>query len=210
MAIRLLVADDHALFREGLKSLLKHEPEVEIVGEVDRMDRLLAVLEEDEIEADIVLLDLQMERRSLLEIPTIARKFPVIVVTASELVGDALTAIRLGASAIILKRFAVEMLMDAILCVARGSVWLPPHVKGELAARLRRMSASPLTEREEEVVRQVALGRRNVEVAQQLFISEDTVKTHLNNVFQKLGFQDRVQLIVYAIRAGIIDVHDRP
>jgi two-component system NarL family response regulator len=205
--IRLVLADDHALFREGLRSLLRHEPEVAIVAETDRVDALGALIEQTP--ADILLLDLQMDRSSMTEIEELARKISVIVVTASELVGDALAAIRLGARAVVLKRFAVETLMDAVRSVAAGSVWMPPSVQSELASRLRRPEGGSLSARETEVVRQVALGLRNAEVAKRLFISEQTVKTHLNNVFQKLGIQDRVELTVYAIRTGIIGIHER-
>lgn len=204
--IRLILADDHALFREGLKSLLKHEPDVSIVAETDRIESLPSVVAD--APADILLLDLQMERSTLEEIGALSQRIAVIVVTASELIGDAMAAIRLGARAVVLKRFAVETLMDAIRSVAGGDVWLPPNVQGELAARLRNPSASPLTVREEEVVRHVALGLRNAEVGRRLFISEQTVKTHLNNIFQKLGIQDRSELTRYAIRTGIIGVHE--
>jgi len=206
--IRLILADDHELFREGLKALLKHEPDVSIVAETNRIEGLHSLVEATP--AEILLLDLQLERSSLTEIEALAAKISVVVVTASEFVGDALAAIRLGARAVVLKRFAVETLMDAIGSVAAGDVWLPPSVQGQLAARLRDASISPLSPREEEVVRNVALGLRNADVAKRLFISEQTVKTHLNNVFQKLGIQDRVELTIYAIRTGIIGVHERP
>jgi DNA-binding NarL/FixJ family response regulator len=206
--IRLILADDHAIFREGLKALLQHEPGVVIAAETSRIEGIDTII--DATPADILLLDLQMERSSLTEIEALSRKIAVVVLTASELVGDALAAIRLGARAVVLKRFAVETLMDAIDQVAAGEVWLPPSVQGQLAARLRDPAANPLSPREEEVVRHVALGLRNADVARRLFISEQTVKTHLNNVFQKLGIQDRVELTIYAIRQGIIGVHERP
>jgi DNA-binding NarL/FixJ family response regulator len=206
--IRLILADDHAIFREGLKALLQHEPGVEIAAETSRIDALAEIV--DTTPADVLLLDLQMERSSLTEIEALSKKISVVVLTASELVGDALAAIRLGARAVVLKRFAVETLMDAVEQVAAGEVWLPPNVQGQLAARLRDPAANPLSPREEEVVRHVALGLRNADVARRLFISEQTVKTHLNNVFQKLGIQDRVELTIYAIRHGIIGVHERP
>jgi DNA-binding NarL/FixJ family response regulator len=205
--IRLILADDHAIFREGLKALLQHEPGVSIVAETSRIDGLHSIV--DATPADLLLLDLQMERSSLTEIESLSAKIAVVVLTASELVGDALAAIRLGARAVVLKRFAVETLMDAVERVAAGEVWLPPSVQGQLAARLRDPAANPLSPREEQVVRQVALGLRNADVAKRLFISEQTVKTHLNNVFQKLGIQDRVELTIYAIRHGIIGVHER-
>jgi DNA-binding NarL/FixJ family response regulator len=205
--IRLILADDHALFRAGLKALLKHEPDVTILAEASSIEGLAELVEATP--ADILLLDLQMERSSLTEIEALSRTISVIVVTASEFVGDALAAIRLGARAVVLKRFAVETLMDAIKGVAAGEVWLPPSVQGELAAQLRDPSMSPLSVREKEIVRHVALGLRNADVAKRLFISEQTVKTHLNNIFQKLEIQDRVELTVYAIRTGIIGVHER-
>jgi DNA-binding NarL/FixJ family response regulator len=207
MPLRLILADDHALFRAGLKALLRHEPDVSIVAEANSIEGLIALVERTP--ADLLLLDLQLERSSLTDIEALSQKLSVIVVTASEFVGDALAAIRLGARAVVLKRFAVETLMDAIRSVAGGDVWLPPSVQGELASQLRDPAMSPLSPREKEIVRNVALGMRNAEVAKRLFISEQTVKTHLNNVFQKLGIQDRVELTVYAIRTGIIGVHER-
>lgn len=207
MSIQLIVADDHALFRQGLHSLLRHEPEVAIIGECNEAAGLQALV--DECSADILLLDLQMERSSLSDIEALSKRVAVIVLTASELIGDAIAAVRSGARGVVFKRFAVEMLMDAIRSVAAGEVWLPPALQGELAARLREPTRSPLSAREEEVVRWVALGLRNAEVATRLFISEQTVKTHLNNIYQKLAIQDRVELTVYAIRTGIIGIHER-
>jgi DNA-binding NarL/FixJ family response regulator len=205
--IRLVLADDHALFREGLKSLFRHEPDVTIVAETDKVEGLASLL--DRTPADVLLLDLQMERSSMKDIAALSERIAVIVVTASELIGDALGAIRCGARALVLKRYASKTLMEAIRSVAAGNVWLPPSVQGELAARLRHPALSPLSAREEEVMRLVALGLRNAEIARKLFISEQTVKSHLSNIFQKLEIQDRVELTVYAIRNGIIGVHER-
>jgi two-component system NarL family response regulator len=207
MTIRVIIADDHALFREGLRALLKHQPEVTIVAETDRAGEIGAVL--DDTPADILLLDLQMERSAMEDIGRHAERIAVVVVTASELTGDAIGAIRLGAHAVVFKRFAIATLMDAIRSAAAGDVWMPPSVQGELADRLRNPALSPLSAREEEVVRYVALGMRNAEVAKHLCISEQTVKSHLNNIFEKLAVQDRVELTVYAIRTGIIALHER-
>ena len=206
--IRLVIADDHALFRQGLKSMLRLQPDVTVVGDVAEASELSAALVATP--CDILLLDLQMERSSLGDIGALAGQVKIIVVTASEHAEDALTAIRMGASAIVLKRFAVETLMDAIRAVAQGHVWLPPELQAEVTADWRKPHGQLLSEREREIVRHVALGLRNAEVAQRLCISEATVKTHLNNVFQKLGLRDRVELALYAIRVGIIDPHERP
>jgi DNA-binding NarL/FixJ family response regulator len=208
MTIRIIVADDHALFREGLRSLLKHEPDATIVAETDRAAGLAPLLEATP--ADVLLLDLQMERSAMPDISLYADRLAIVVVTASELIGDAIGAIRLGARAIVFKRFAIATLMDAVRSAAAGAVWMPPGVQGELAMRLRNPSMSPLSAREEEVVRCVALGLRNADVAKRLFISEQTVKSHLNKIFEKLCVQDRVELTVYAIRTGIIALHERP
>ena len=202
MPIRIVIADDHALFRQGLKSLLKHEPTVTIVGEVGRADEVLSVLER--LPCDLLLLDLQMERNSLADMQALAARVPVLVLTASEVPGGALAAIRKGARAVVFKRFAVESLMDAIRAVIAGNVWMPPSLQNELVARLQNPVLNVLSPREEEVVRWVALGLRNAEVAAKLSVSEQTVKTHLNNIFKKLGVRDRVELTRYAARAGIV------
>ncbi len=204
--LRIAIADDHALFRQGLKSMLALSTDVDVVGETDKADGLAPLL--DATPCDILLLDLQMDRSSLIEIGPLARRVKVIVVTASELPEDALAAIRVGASGIVFKRFAIETLMDAIRAVAGGQVWMPPSLQARIALELREPARDPLTPREREIVRHVALGLRNAEVGKKLFISEDTVKTHLNNIFQKLGVPDRVQLTLYAIRIGLIAVHE--
>jgi DNA-binding NarL/FixJ family response regulator len=130
---------------------------------------------------------------------------PVLVLTASEIPAEAVAAIRKGARAVVFKRFAVETLMVAIQTVARGNVWLPSSLQTELAAEVRRPSASALSPREVDVVRCVAQGLRNAEVAKELAITEQTVKTHLNSIFRKLGVRDRLELVLYAQRAhGLI------
>jgi DNA-binding NarL/FixJ family response regulator len=199
--IRIVIADDHQLFRQGLKSLLLSEPEVSIVGETDRTDNLLDLLAR--APCDLLLLDLQMERNALADIETLAERVPVLVLTASEVPADAVAALRKGARAVVFKRFAVEDLMHAIRTVAAGSVWLPANLHTHVAEQLRKPAMSALSPREEAVVRYVALGLRNAEVAHALSISVETVKTHLNSIFRKLGVRDRVELALYAQRAGI-------
>jgi two-component system nitrate/nitrite response regulator NarL len=206
--LRIAIADDHALFRHGLKSQLKLQPGLIVVAEVDRADQLAEVI--GATPCDILLLDLQMERSSLADIEHLAEHTAVVVVTASERADDALAAIRAGARAVVFKRFAIESLMDAITAVSEGHVWMPPALQKHLTARLREPpEEEPLTPREREIVRYVAVGLRNAEVAEKLAISEVTVKTHLNNIFQKLHLRGRTALALYAIRVGIIGVQDR-
>jgi DNA-binding NarL/FixJ family response regulator len=205
--LRLAVADDHALFRLGLRSIFEVRDDMTVVAETEKVDQVSPMLAATP--CDVLLLDLQMDRNSLVEIASLAPQVKIIVVTACEGPDEALAAIRAGASGVVFKRFAVESLVEAIHAVAEGRVWLPTDLQTRLASELREPARSVLTAREREIVRHVALGLRNAEVARKLAISEDTVKTHLTNVFQKLGVRDRVQLTLYAIRVGIIDLHER-
>jgi two-component system nitrate/nitrite response regulator NarL len=199
--IRLIIADDHALFRSGLKSLLRRQRGVQVIAEVETAAALMKVLADTP--CDILLLDLQMERSVLNDIGQLARHTKVAVLTASEAIDEAVTAVRLGARAVVQKRFAVQTLMEAIRAVADGLVWLPPALQAELAAQWSTSPSKRLTGREIEIARQVALGRRNAEIGARLSIAETTVKTHLNNIFFKLGLRDRVELAVYALRHGL-------
>lgn len=203
MATRLIIADDHALFRQGLRSLLRLQPDIEVVAEVERVGDLDAVL--DMNPCDFLLLDLQMERWSMDDIPRLARKTMVLVLTASESVESGITALRLGARAIVQKRFAIETLVAAIRAVEEGHVWMPPALQAAFT-RLDNPGGKRLTARESEIVRFVAIGMRNAEVAERLSVSENTVKTHLSNIFHKLGLRDRLELTHYAIRSGLIAV----
>lgn len=200
--IRLILADDHALFRQGLRSLLRHQPDMEVVAEVERASDVLGTLAT--VPCDMLLLDLQMERWLVNDIESLSHVTRVVVLTASERVEDGLAVLRLGARGVVQKRFAVETLMEAIRAVAEGLVWIPAALQAELAAQWRKAPAVHLTLREAEIVRYVALGMRNAEVANRCSISEGTVKTHLNNIFQKLGIRDRVELTRYAFRTGLL------
>jgi len=205
--LRIAIADDHALFRQGLKSQLRLRPGLVVVAEIERADQLLSAIAASP--CDILLLDLQMERSSLVDIKALSERVAVIVVTASERAEDALAAIRSGARAVVFKRFAIETLMDAVAAVVDGNVWFPPALQKHLTARLDEPAEEALTPRETEIAKLVALGLRNAEVAARLAISEVTVKTHLNNIFQKLGLRGRTALALYAIRMGIVGVQDR-
>lgn len=201
MATRIVLADDHVIFRQGLRSLLRQYPELEVVAEVDRAADLLSTLAVTP--CDLLLLDLQMERWMVNDIEHLSSLTRIVVLTASERVEDGLASIRLGARAIVQKRFAVETLMEAIRAVQEGLVWMPATLQAELASQLRSAPAVKLTARESEIVRCVALGMRNAEIAERCQISEATVKTHINNIFAKLDVRDRVELTRYAFRTGL-------
>ncbi len=206
--LRVIIADDHVLFRQGLKSMLVNlHPHVSVVAEVDRVSEIAPALARTA--CDVLLLDLQMDRNALAEIGTFARQVRVVVVTASQQSVEALAALRAGARAVVLKRFAVETLMEALRAVTQGHVWLPPILQAELAAQLSEPDPRTLTAREREIVRLIALGFHNTEIANRLSIGEVTVKTHINNVFHKLDVRDRVGLTLYAIRIGLIGIDEK-
>jgi DNA-binding NarL/FixJ family response regulator len=207
-ALRIVIADDHALFRQGLRSMFVNlHPNVTVVAEVETVSEVARTLAATP--CDVLLLDLQMDRNALADIASFARRVQVVVVTASQDPAEALAAIRAGARAVVFKRFAVETLVEALRTVREGHVWLPPALQSELTARLTEPDAKALTSREREIVRLVALGFQNSEIAQRLEIGDATVKTHLNNVFHKLEVRDRVALTLYAIRLGLVGIHEK-
>jgi DNA-binding NarL/FixJ family response regulator len=205
--IRVVLADDHSLFRQGLRSLLRLQPDIEVLAEVDRVGEIPSVLADHP--CDVLLLDLQMDRSALDDIKSLSHIARVVVVTASELVNEALAAVRLGARAVVQKRYAIETLVEAIRAVAEGLVWMPPNLQAAITSQWEPQDDKQLTAREREITRHVALGLRNGEVAKRLRISEGTVKTHMNNIFHKLAVRDRVELTLYALRTGLITVHDQ-
>ena len=122
--LRVIIADDHVFFRRGLNSMLNLQPDVAVVAEVDRVAEVASALAE--IPCDILLLDLQMDRSTLADIPGFARRVPVVVITASQRSEDVFAALDAGARAVVFKRFAVETLMEALRAVTEGHVWMPP------------------------------------------------------------------------------------
>jgi two-component system, NarL family, response regulator len=204
--LRIIIADDHALFRQGLKSLLMLQADTQVVAEIESANDVEPVVSRSD--SNVLLLDLQMDRWMMDDIPQLSRLTNVIVLTASESAENGVKALRLGAKGVVQKRFAIETLMMAVRSVADGLVWMPPTVQTEFA-RQESSSGKELTPRESEIVRYVCSGMKNIEVAERLAITESTVKTHLNNIFQKLGLRDRLELTHYAIKTGMVAVIDR-
>lgn len=198
--LRIAIVDDHELVRQGLRALLANRPDLTVVADCDAVDGLCSLLEGEG--CDILLLDPQADRNALTRLGELSARTKVIVVTASELVQDARAALQQGARAVVLKRFSVETLVEAIRAVAVGQLWIPPALQSYVLQNVREPLNEPLTQREREIVHAVAMGLKNAEVAKRLFISEVTVKTHLNNIFRKLGLRDRVELVIYAARSG--------
>ena len=214
--IKLVIVDDHTLFREGIKKILALEKDIEIVGEAFDGEEVISVL--NRCEPNIMLLDVKMERVNGLQVlPRIVEQFPllkVIILTAQVSSAESVKAIRDGARGIILKHAASEFLIKGIRKVAEGELWADSSTMTQVVdslSRKYRVDRSPekgrkeLSDREIEVVTLVASGHRNKEIANKLFISEQTVKTHLSNIFQKLEVNDRLELALYAMRNGLVE-----
>jgi two-component system, NarL family, nitrate/nitrite response regulator NarL len=198
--IRLILADDHSPSRGGEK-LNGSSPKQRRRATAALIHHMRSVHPLNN-RRDVLLLDLQRKRWTFDEIRQLAGHTNVLVLTASESMNDAITAMRLGARGVVQKQFAVQTLIDAIRAVARGLVWMPPILRRDLVGQWGASGAKQLTAREVEIARHVARGLRNAEIAGRLSITEATVKTHLNNIFDKLGLRDRVELAVYALKHG--------
>jgi len=207
-AVRVAIADDHAVVREGLKALFEVTPDITVVGEVDSADQVMATVMETH--CDVLLLDLQMDRWVMNDIAELTKATKVVVLTGSDSKEVLVNALLLGARAIVKKTFAAENIREAIRAMVSGTVWMPAGLQDELAARSGSEGVEGLSARESEIVRYVAVGMRNAEVAAKLSITEGTVKVHLNNIFKKLAIRDRVELTLYAIRHHLIGSGDTP
>ncbi|MFJ4224019.1 response regulator [Microbacterium sp. NPDC089695] len=206
--IRVIVADDHPIVRSGIVGLLDLDPGLEVVAEA--ADGAEAVALATELRPDIVLMDLRMpgvsgiEATALLtaQLPTVR----VLVLTTYETDDDILGAIEAGASGYLLKAAPHEEIVAGIRAVAEGHTVLAPAIASTLVTRMRseRDERPQLTPRELEVLRLVAAGRSNPEIARDLFIGEATVKTHLLHVFEKLGVSDRTRAVTLAIELGML------
>lgn len=205
--LRIVLADDHVLLREGLNALLNLRGGVVVAAEVDTLHELTEILAHTA--CDVVLVGLGLAMGNLAEIETLSRMTKIVVVCNGEQSEDVLAAMRAGAHGAIFKRGTLELLVEALNAVHAGQTWMPPEIQSRMAESFHVQPTRRLTRREREVVRHVALGRRNAEVAKLLFVTEQTVKTHLSHIFRKTGTRDRVELALYAVRLGIVSLSER-
>lgn len=214
--IRVLIVDDHRVVREGLRTFLQLSAGVTVVGEAVGGAEAVELVRK--LEPDVVLMDLVMPGMDGIEatrrIKALGLPARVIALTSFTEDDKVFPAIQAGASSYLLKDVSPDALVEAIGAVYRGEARLHPDIMRKLMEQVARRpepegeapgQVESLTAREIEVVRLVAEGRSNADIAQNLVISEKTVKTHISNILGKLQLQDRTQLAVYAIRKGLVD-----
>jgi DNA-binding NarL/FixJ family response regulator len=216
-SIRILIADGHLLFREGVRKLLSTVPDFNVVAQAGHGDEVLEMT--GQYQPDVVLLDLRMpEQGGLVMLQRLSFAHPevkVILLTSEEEQGEMLEAVRFGIAGIVQKSTPTEMLAKSIRKVFAGELWLDRFTTAEVVRQFASKKETPkrfvgteqesssLSIRERQVVALVAQGYRNKEMAEKLFISEQTVKNHLHNIFVKLGVSDRLVLALYAIQNNL-------
>ncbi len=213
--IRILIADDHAVVREGLRSFISTKPDMEVVGEAE--DGIEAVHKVRSLQPDVTLLDLVMPRQGGIEtIRQIKEENPgarILVLTSFAEEEKIFPAIKAGALGYLLKDSSPEQLLQSIRDVYRGQSSLHPSIALKVIREINQPSdlpptEEPLTERELEVLKLVARGLSNQEIADQLVISERTVATHVSNILDKLHLANRTQAALYALKEGLTSLDD--
>jgi DNA-binding NarL/FixJ family response regulator len=203
--IRILVADDHSVVREGLVSLVKRKSDMVVVAEASNGREAVELWKEHR--PDVTLLDLRMPEldgvSAIKEIRELDETAPIIVLTTFDGDEDIYRAIKAGAKAYLLKDTARDALVDCVRRVHAGETYLPPLLAAKLAERV---SGEALSAREVEVLRRMAAGKSNKEIGAELFISEGTVKTHVKSIFAKLDVVSRTEAVARATRRGLIQL----
>jgi two-component system NarL family response regulator len=216
--IRVVVCDDHALFRRGLMMVLEDEPDLEVLAEA--ADGTEAVDTCIDLAPDVILMDVRMPGLSgIAATQAIRESMPtakVIMLTVSDDEEDLFGSIRAGAAGYLLKEISIEEVADAVRAVMRGESLISPSMASKLLAefavlsraegQVRDASTPRLTERELEVLSRVAEGMSNREIADVLEISENTVKNHVRNILEKLHLHSRMEAVLYAVRANLLDI----
>jgi len=218
--IRVLIADDHALFRRGLEMVLADEPDIELVGQAS--DGAEAVDRAGEFLPDVVLMDIRMPKTSGIEaaraMKESAPSAKIVMLTISDEEEDLFEAIRSGASGYLLKDIPLDEVADAVRAVHGGQSLINPSMAGKLLTefatlarsdseeeRPQQVPAPKLTDREMEVLKLVARGMNNRDIAKELFISENTVKNHVRNILEKLQIHSRMEAVMIAVREKLIE-----
>jgi DNA-binding NarL/FixJ family response regulator len=215
VSIRVLLADDQALVRAGFRMVLEAQPDIDVVGEA--ADGRQAVQATRRLRPDVVLMDIRMPIMDGIQATQElcrpdATAVNVLILTTYDLDEYVFAALRAGACGFLLKHASPEALVEAVRTVAAGDGLIAPSVTRQLIAEFARSPASArparalaeLTERERDVLELVARGRSNAEIARELMVGAATVKTHVTHVLSKLGLRDRIQAVIYAYEAGVV------
>ena len=215
--LRIIIADDHALFRRGLIMVLEAEPDIEVVAETE--DGVATVAKVGELAPDVVLMDVRMPRvDGIAATREIREAFPatrILMLTVSDEEDDLFAAVKAGANGYLLKEISIEEVADAVRAVARGRSLLSPSMAAKLLSEFATLarqagesdtSAAPrLTTRELEVLKRVAVGLTNDEIAAELGITESTVRNHVANILAKLQLRSRMEAAIVAIHDRLVD-----
>jgi DNA-binding NarL/FixJ family response regulator len=212
--LRIFLADDHAVVREGLKALINSQPDMQVIGEAE--DGRAACQRARDLQPDIVILDVSMPHlngaQAAEQLKRVCPNAKVLALTVHEDTGYLRQLLEAGAAGYVLKRSAAEELIRAIRIVAAGGIYLDPNLAGKLVNRFVRkqstndvLQGSDLSDRETEVLRLMAQGYSNKEIAAQLNISIKTVETYKARSMEKLGLHSRVEIVRYALQQGWLD-----
>ncbi|HFD39614.1 MAG TPA: response regulator transcription factor [Anaerolineae bacterium] len=212
--LKLLIVDDHAIFREGLRALLEMEEDFTVIGEASRGDEAVAMAAEEP--PDVILLDLHLPDGSgadfCRELRRVSPQSKVLILSAYDHDREVSAALIAGASGYVLKTVGGERLADNIRSVYRGEVLLAPSVAAKVVQQLSRLreetgrreeALNVLTPREREVFALASRGLKNAEIAEELYLSEKTIKTHLRNIYNKLNLTSKAELRLFAVRLGL-------
>ena len=218
--IRVLIADDQALFRRGLYVVLGTEEGIEVVAEAENGEE--AIERAEELAPDVVLMDVRMPKINGIESARAIRASvpttKILMLTVSDEEDDLYEAIKAGANGYLLKEISVEEVAEAIRAVVQGQSLISPSMASKLlnefnalvrrAEEKQQFPAPALTTREIEVLRLVAKGMSNREIADDLYISENTVKNHVRNILEKLHLHNRMEAVIYAVKERLLDIRD--
>ena len=203
--VRVLIADDHSIFRQGLATIISRDPDMVVIAQAENGQQAIDLFREHQ--PDVTLMDLRMpEVEGVEAIIAIRDKFKsarIIVLTTYDSDEDIYRGLQAGAKGYLLKETEPDELLNAIRAIHRGQQYIPPDVGAKLVQRL---SNPVLTERELAVLRSMAQGMSNAEIAAALSIGEGTVKSHVNRILSKLDVNDRTQAVIVAIKRGIVNL----